>query len=117
MIPAPDSCSADVAAYALGALDQSEADAFELHLRTCAVCPLELVAFHQVIDDIAISAPSFKAPRELRRRVLGAVEADTRRGRAPRAERRSRRRRLASADRRSRSPAVSRSPSPPSSSA
>jgi anti-sigma-K factor RskA len=94
MIFAPDSCSADVAAYALGALDQVEADAFELHLRTCAVCPLELVTFHQVIDDIAISAPSFKAPRELRRRVLGAVEADTRLSRAPRAERRSRRRRL-----------------------
>jgi hypothetical protein len=94
MIPGPDSCSADVAAYALGALDQVEADAFALHLRTCAVCPLELVAFHQVIDDVAISAPSFRAPRELRRRVLGAVEADTRLSGAPRGARRSRRSRL-----------------------
>jgi anti-sigma-K factor RskA len=91
MIPAPDSCGADVAAYALGALNQVEADAFERHLRTCAVCPLELVAFHQVINDIAISAPSFRAPRELRRRVLGAVEADARQSTASRSERRSRR--------------------------
>ena len=92
MIPHPDSCSADVAAYALGALDPIEADAFEQHLRTCAVCPIDLVAFEQVIDGVAISAPSFQAPRELRRRVLGAVEADTRLRHAPAAERRSRRR-------------------------
>jgi anti-sigma-K factor RskA len=94
MTPGPYSCSADVAAYALGALDQAEADAFAQHLRTCAVCPLELVTFHQVIDDIAISAPSFQAPRELRRRVLGAVEADMRLRSVPRIERRSRRLRL-----------------------
>ena len=93
MIPAPDSCSADVAAYALGALDRTEADAFELHLRTCAICPLELVAFRQVIDDIAISAPSFQAPRELRRHVLGAVEAETRLS-DPSRQPRPRRRRL-----------------------
>jgi anti-sigma factor RsiW len=80
MTPGPDSCSADVAAYALGALDGAEADAFEQHLRTCAVCPVDLDAFRQVVDDLAISAPPFQAPRELRRRVLGAVEADTRLG-------------------------------------
>jgi anti-sigma-K factor RskA len=78
MTPGPDSCSADVAAYALGALDGAEAAAFEQHLRTCAVCPVDLNAFRQVVDDLAISAPPFRAPRELRRRVLGAVEADTR---------------------------------------
>ena len=77
MIPGPDSCSADVAAYALGALDGAEAEAFEQHLRTCAVCPVDLDAFRQVVDDLAISAPPYRAPRELRRRVLGAVEADT----------------------------------------
>jgi anti-sigma-K factor RskA len=93
MTPGPDSCSADVAAYALGALDGAEADAFEQHLRTCAVCPVDLDAFRQVVDDLAISAPPFQAPRELRRRVSASTAPSTRLGASSR-ERLHRRRRL-----------------------
>jgi len=69
-----DSCSADVAAYALGALEPAEAEAFRRHLQSCAVCPVELRAFQQVVDDLAITAPSVDAPAELKRRVMTAIE-------------------------------------------
>jgi anti-sigma factor RsiW len=86
-IPEPDSCGANVAAYALGALDPAEAEAFARHMETCAVCPEELAAFQQVVDDIAISAPSVQAPAKLRRRVMRAVHdeprANPRSARAP----------------------------------
>ncbi len=72
----PGSCSADVAAYALGALEPAEAAAFRRHLETCAVCPVELYAFQQVVDDLAIAVPSIDAPPELRRRVMSAVEQE-----------------------------------------
>lgn len=75
-LPGPDSCGADVAAYALGALEPAEAEAFERHLASCAVCPVELSAFQQVVEDIATSAPPYPAPRGLKRRVMDAVEAD-----------------------------------------
>ena len=84
-----DSCSADVAAYSLGALDAAESEAFRRHLESCAVCPIELAAFRQVVDDLAISVPQIEAPRELRRRVMRAVEEEPRLGRATQ-ERRSR---------------------------
>lgn len=72
------SCSANVAAYALGALELGEAEAFRLHLETCAVCPVELRAFQQVADDLAIAVPSVEAPAELKRRVMGAIEQEPR---------------------------------------
>jgi anti-sigma-K factor RskA len=70
------SCSADVAAFALGALEPAEAAAFRRHLETCAVCPVELRAFQQVVDDLAIAAPSVEAPPELKRRVMSAIEQE-----------------------------------------
>ena len=69
-----DSCGADVAAYALGALEPAEAEAFRRHLETCVVCPVELRAFQQVVDDLASSAPRVEAPPDLKRRVMDAVE-------------------------------------------
>lgn len=72
------SCSADVAAYALGALEPTEADAFRRHLETCPVCPVELRAFQQVVDDLAIGVPSVEPPPELKRRVIGSIEQEPR---------------------------------------
>ena len=66
-------CGANVAAYALGALDATEAQALARHLETCAVCHDELASFQQVVDGLAISAPPFKASRTLRRRTLRAI--------------------------------------------
>jgi anti-sigma-K factor RskA len=72
------SCSADVAAYALGALEPGEAEAFRRHLETCVVCPVELRAFQQVADDLAAGVPSVDAPPDLKHRVMRAVEAEPR---------------------------------------
>jgi hypothetical protein len=67
-------CGADVAAYALGALDAEELDRFRSHLETCVVCRDELSAFAQIVDVLPMSAPTFEAPASLRRRVLDAIE-------------------------------------------
>ncbi|GIG53377.1 anti-sigma factor domain-containing protein [Demequina activiva] len=42
-----------VGAYALHALDEDEARAFELHLETCAECREELASFDVVLDELA----------------------------------------------------------------
>jgi len=72
-LPGPGHCGEDVAAYALGALDSAEAEAFTRHLRTCAVCRDELEAFQQVIDLLPMTAPAFKASPKLRRRIRRAL--------------------------------------------
>jgi anti-sigma factor RsiW len=64
-------CGADVAAYALGSLDDSERGSFERHLATCAVCPDELAVFERVVDAVARGVPQRRASADLRRRVLG----------------------------------------------
>lgn len=69
-------CGQDVAAYAVGALEPAEAEAFRLHLETCAKCRAELDAFTAVVDALPLSAPQYRAPRRLRRRVMNEVKAD-----------------------------------------
>ncbi len=66
-------CGADVAAYALGALDEAEAEGFRRHLEGCAVCRDELAAFQQVVDVLPMSAPAYQVPPGLRRRVIDAI--------------------------------------------
>jgi anti-sigma-K factor RskA len=72
-LPGPGHCGEDVAAYALGALEPAEAEAFARHLKTCAVCRDELEAFQQVVDMLPMTAPAFKASPKLRRRVRRAI--------------------------------------------
>jgi anti-sigma-K factor RskA len=72
-LPGPGHCGEDVAAYALGALEPAEAEAFARHLKTCAVCRDELEAFQQVVDLLPMTAPAFKASPKLRRRVRRAI--------------------------------------------
>jgi anti-sigma-K factor RskA len=72
-LPGPGHCGEDVAAYALGALEPAEAEAFTTHLGTCAVCRDELEAFQQVIDLLPMTAPAFKASPKLRRRIRRAL--------------------------------------------
>ncbi|HEX3688872.1 MAG TPA: anti-sigma factor [Solirubrobacteraceae bacterium] len=72
--PQSRECGGDVAAYALGALDTAEADAFVRHLNSCAVCRDELAAFQEVVNAIPISVPAHRASPELRRRVLRAID-------------------------------------------
>jgi anti-sigma-K factor RskA len=79
-------CGDDVAAYALGALSEAEAEAFRRHLETCVVCRDELAVFEQVVNALPMSAPAYDPPPGLRRRVLRAV-AEEPRPHTPRAAR------------------------------
>ena len=71
-------CGNDAAAYALGALEPAEAETFERHLESCAVCRDELGAFSQVVDALPMSVPQHPLPRGLRRRVLRSVRTELR---------------------------------------
>lgn len=80
-------CGGDAAAYALGALEPAEAEAFERHLQGCAVCRDELAAFEEVVHALPASAPQHPAPKRLRRRVLRAVREQPKPVAAPRVRR------------------------------
>lgn len=74
--PEDRACAADLAAYALGAMEADEAVAFERHLHTCPDCRRELARHRQVVADLAISDPLVPAPRGLRRRVFEQIERE-----------------------------------------
>lgn len=61
-----------IGAYAMDALNASEAAAFELHLQTCPTCRDELVDLHESLADLA-SSYEVEPPAALRDAVLGAV--------------------------------------------
>ena len=67
-----------MAAYALGALDATEAEAFRRHLETCTVCQEELTSFQKVVEELPLTAPQHKAPAAIRRHVMREVNADVR---------------------------------------
>lgn len=69
-------CGGDAAAYALGALEPQEAEAFRLHMRDCAVCRDEVEALTGVVQTLPMAAHQYEAPRELRRNVLRAVRRE-----------------------------------------
>ncbi len=79
--------SSDAAAYALGALQPAEAEAFRRHLAECASCRDELAQFQHAADSLPLSAPQLEAPRELRQRVMAQVKAEPRASAAPRRKR------------------------------
>ncbi len=82
-------CVDNVAAYALGALDEAEAAAFREHVAGCVVCQDELATFEQVVTALPMSTPAYRAPRRLRRRVMQAVAEESRASTAPVRRRRS----------------------------
>ena len=77
-LPSTHDCGGDAAAYALGALDPAEAEAFRAHLETCIVCRDELGAFQQVVGVLPMSAPQHRVPRSLQRSVMRAVHQQPR---------------------------------------
>jgi anti-sigma-K factor RskA len=85
-------CGGDAAAFVLGALERSEADAFREHMASCVVCRDEVASFQQAVDVLPMAAPQYEVPRGLRRRVLSAVRSEARP--APASARRGRRQRL-----------------------
>jgi anti-sigma-K factor RskA len=77
--PTPENrdCGADAAAYVLGALERTEADAFRAHLASCSVCRDEVSAFQAVADALPLAVPAQHVPRALKRRVMSSVRADS----------------------------------------
>jgi len=67
----------DRAAYLLGALDDAEATAFEAHLADCDRCRAELRWLQPAVDVLPASVEQLEPPPELRKRILGGIEADT----------------------------------------
>jgi anti-sigma-K factor RskA len=72
-----DDCTPDAGAYALGALEAGEAEAFRRHLAGCAVCRDEVAALRSAADALALAAPQVAVPRALKRRVMAAARAST----------------------------------------
>ncbi|MGI9184660.1 MAG: anti-sigma factor domain-containing protein [Solirubrobacteraceae bacterium] len=66
----------DLAAYALGALDAHEAEAFQAHLAGCALCRDELAALQGVVEALPTSVPPYPASKTLRRKLVAAVAAE-----------------------------------------
>jgi len=76
----------DVAAYALGVLDERDASRFEDHLIDCPACAVELESFIQVADILAdVDADALVAAEESRRdglvlkQMIGEVKKERRR--------------------------------------
>jgi anti-sigma-K factor RskA len=74
----PHEHSEDAAAYALGALGETEAEAFRRHLDECVVCRDEVAAFREAVAALPGGEPQYCASKELRRRVIRSVRADAR---------------------------------------
>jgi hypothetical protein len=66
----------DCAAYVLGALTEQELEAHTAHLAECSICQAEVAQLQPVADLLAVGAPSVRAGRGLRARVLGAARAE-----------------------------------------
>lgn len=63
----------DVAAYALGALEEPEARDLARHLEGCSECAAELDRLSLAVAALPLSAPQLAAPETLRRRVLTEI--------------------------------------------
>jgi len=66
----------EAAVYALGALQEPEAQAFAEHLRTCGRCREELAAVQPVVDALPAAVAQHSAPAELRGRLLSTVRSE-----------------------------------------
>jgi anti-sigma-K factor RskA len=65
------------ALYALGAMSQREANAFEDHLlEGCQVCAEELKEFDMVVGALGFLAPAATPPQEARLRLLERIESE-----------------------------------------
>ncbi|MCI0488540.1 MAG: anti-sigma factor [Blastocatellia bacterium] len=66
------------ALYALGALSQHEARAFEHHLRDgCRVCEVELIEFEKVVGELGYASPAAMPPPYLRDLLTSRIERES----------------------------------------
>lgn len=71
-----DRCTEDVAAYALGALSELEATAFERHVMRCDACARELERVRGGVDALAGGVPQHHASPRLKRAIMDAVREE-----------------------------------------
>ena len=57
-----EDCVADAAAYALGALEPDEAEAYERHMSRCPACAREVAAMQRAAGALPLSAPQYRLP-------------------------------------------------------
>lgn len=73
----------ELAAYLLGALEPGEAAAMEQHLTDCEECRAELDWLRPAVQMLPEAVERVESPPGLRRRIMGAVEADAEAKRPP----------------------------------
>jgi anti-sigma factor RsiW len=66
----------DASAYVLGALEETEVDAFRGHLAGCAACRDEVLHLQPVADSLAVGVPFEHAPGGLRARLMAVVHGE-----------------------------------------
>ncbi|HEY9232046.1 MAG TPA: hypothetical protein VIS78_07855, partial [Blastocatellia bacterium] len=72
-----DESQETAALYALGALSQHEARAFEIHLRQgCEICQRELNEFTGVVDALSSNTPEIAPPGYLRDLLNARIEKE-----------------------------------------
>jgi anti-sigma-K factor RskA len=63
-----------IPAYALGCLDDDEAERVTGHLRDCPACRAELERYRQVVDNLAYATLEAVPPADLRNRLLETIQ-------------------------------------------
>jgi anti-sigma factor RsiW len=74
----------NIAAYALGALPELEAQVFERHLMSCGECQEELLRLNEAVEALPRSVTPHSAPASLRASLMETVNAEAAPARAPR---------------------------------
>lgn len=74
---------ADLAAYALGALDGSEQAAIEAHLRACAACSRVLAEYRQAAELLPLALPLVEPPHGVKTAIMERVRTQATQTPAP----------------------------------
>ena len=70
------------APYSLGELGAGEEEAFERHLKACAICQEQLVGIEGALEALALSAPEVEPPAHLWPRLEQRIQGQSRSPRA-----------------------------------
>lgn len=78
--PGHDELRDDLAAYALGALEQDQAEQLRRHLEGCEGCRRQLRWFEEAVDLLPQTVEQLEPPPRLRASLLETVRAESRQG-------------------------------------
>lgn len=89
-MPGHDELRDDLAAYALGALEEDEAERLRVHLETCEGCQRQLLWLSEAVELLPRTVEQIEPPPRLRRSLMETVGAESRQAREPPARARGR---------------------------